>query len=93
MHDGQPDLGHYLDHASTSPLRPEARAAMIDVLGAPLGPPGAYCDLDEFYRRGLAQGLDLHQRQERGFLPGDLVQEIRALSHPPLPSVSSNSMP
>ncbi|MFE2810721.1 hypothetical protein ACFXGG_09770 [Streptomyces nigra] len=56
-----------------------------DVLGAPLGPPGAYCDLDEFYRRGLAQGLDLHQRQERGFLPGDLVQEIRALSHPPLP--------
>ncbi|MFJ8629797.1 hypothetical protein [Streptomyces sp. NPDC093568] len=56
-----------------------------DVLGAPLGPPGDYVDLDEFYRRGLGQGLDLHQQQERGFLPGDLVQEIRALSHPPLP--------
>ncbi|MET9828111.1 hypothetical protein ABZ078_02110 [Streptomyces sp. NPDC006385] len=56
-----------------------------DVLGAPLGPPGAFCDLDEFYRRGLSHGLDLHQQQERGFLPGGLVQEIRALSHPPLP--------
>ncbi|MEU9733454.1 hypothetical protein [Streptomyces sp. NPDC048002] len=56
-----------------------------DILGAPLRPPGDYVDLDEFYRRGLHQGLDLHQRQERGFLPGGLVEEIRALSHPPLP--------
>ncbi|MGW6909513.1 vWA domain-containing protein [Streptomyces sp. NPDC054940] len=56
-----------------------------DVLGAPLGPPGDHVDLDEFYRRGLCQGLDLHQQQERGFLPGGLVEEIRALSHPPLP--------
>ncbi|MGW1957178.1 vWA domain-containing protein [Streptomyces sp. NPDC001920] len=56
-----------------------------DVLGAPLGPPGDTCDLDGFYRRGLSHGLDLHQQQERGFLPGGLVQEIRALSHPPLP--------
>jgi predicted metal-dependent peptidase len=56
-----------------------------DVLGGPLGSPRDYVDLDEFYRRGLAQGLDLHQQQERGFLPGGLVEEIRALSHPPLP--------
>ncbi|MGW9027762.1 vWA domain-containing protein [Streptomyces sp. NPDC055722] len=56
-----------------------------DVLGAPLRSPGDYVDLDEFYRRGLANGLDLHQQQERGFLPGGLVEEIRALSHPPLP--------
>ncbi|MGW0874937.1 vWA domain-containing protein [Streptomyces sp. NPDC002740] len=56
-----------------------------DILGAPLGPPHDYVDLDGFYRRGLAQGLDLHQRQERGLLPGGLVEEIRALSHPPLP--------
>ena len=56
-----------------------------DILGGPLGSPRDYVDLDEFYRRGLAQGLDLHQRQERGFLPGGLVEEIRALSHPPLP--------
>ncbi|MER7561847.1 hypothetical protein ABTZ93_02650 [Streptomyces sp. NPDC097941] len=56
-----------------------------DILGGPLGSPRDYVDLDEFYRRGLARGLDLHQRQERGFLPGGLVEEIRALSHPPLP--------
>ncbi|MFJ8110599.1 hypothetical protein [Streptomyces sp. NPDC096132] len=56
-----------------------------DVLGAPLGPPRACVDLDGFYRRGLAQGFDLHQREERGYLPGGLVEEIRALSHPPLP--------
>ncbi|MFJ6701807.1 MULTISPECIES: hypothetical protein [unclassified Streptomyces] len=56
-----------------------------DVLGAPIGPPGARVDLDEFYRRGLGQGLDLHRSQGRGHLPGGLVEEIRALSHPPLP--------
>ncbi|MEU1513425.1 hypothetical protein ABZ490_14915 [Streptomyces sp. NPDC005811] len=56
-----------------------------DVLGGPLGPPRDCVDLDGFYRRGLAHGLDLHQREERGFLPGGLVEEIRALSHPPLP--------
>ncbi|OIJ67857.1 DUF2201 family putative metallopeptidase [Streptomyces mangrovisoli] len=56
-----------------------------DVLGGPLGPPGPYVDLDAFYRRGLGHGLDLHQHQERGLLPGGLVEEIRALTHPPLP--------
>src|SRR5690606_29076258 len=59
-----------------------------DILGGPLGPvgaPGDCVDLDGFYRRGLAQGLDLHDRPGRGFLPGGLVEEIRALSHPPVP--------
>jgi len=42
-------------------------------------------DLDTFYRRALAQGLSYHQEQERGFLPAGLVEEIRALSHPPIP--------
>ena len=31
---------HYLDHASTSPLRPEALAAMTTWLGQPVGDPG-----------------------------------------------------
>ncbi|RST03464.1 hypothetical protein E2C00_22615 [Streptomyces sp. WAC05374] len=57
-----------------------------DILGAPLGGrPHAYVDLDEFYRRGLAQGLDLHLSGERGLLPAGLVEEIRALAHPPVP--------
>jgi predicted metal-dependent peptidase len=65
-----------------STLRGKGRG---DILGGPLRAPGECVDLDEFYRRGLAHGLDLHEGQERGFLPGGLVQEIRALSHPPLP--------
>jgi len=32
-------LSHYLDHASTSPLRPEARAAMLGALDLPFGDP------------------------------------------------------
>ncbi|MER6211364.1 DUF2201 family putative metallopeptidase [Streptomyces sp. NPDC001642] len=56
-----------------------------DILGGPLGSPRDYVDLDEFYRRGLARGLDLHRQHERGFLPGGLIEEIRTLSHPPLP--------
>jgi predicted metal-dependent peptidase len=42
-------------------------------------------DLDAFYRRCLAQGLELHLTQGRGLLPAGLVEEIRALDHPPIP--------
>ncbi|GAA2126653.1 vWA domain-containing protein [Streptomyces synnematoformans] len=60
-----------------------------DVLGEPLvprDPAAAYTDLDEFYRRGLQRGLDLHERDpDRGLLPAGLVEEIRALAQPPLP--------
>lgn len=55
-----------------------------DVLGEPLGTPRDYVDLDDFYRRGLQQGLELHRR-ERGLLPAGLVEEIRALAHPHCP--------
>jgi predicted metal-dependent peptidase len=41
--------------------------------------------LDDFYRRALGQGLAYHEEQGRGFLPGGLVEEIRALSQPPIP--------
>jgi len=42
-------------------------------------------DLDSFYRRALSQGLEYHRQQGRGYLPEGLVEEIRALSHPPIP--------
>lgn len=42
-------------------------------------------DLDAFYRRALLAGLDLHQSGGRGLLPAGLVEEIKALSHPPIP--------
>ncbi|UQX03870.1 hypothetical protein [Streptomyces sp. RerS4] len=58
-----------------------------DILGEPLahGAGQPYPDLDELYRRGLARGLDLHVYGERGLLPAGLIQEIRALAHPPVP--------
>ncbi|MEU1277089.1 hypothetical protein [Streptomyces sp. NPDC005805] len=58
-----------------------------DILGDALPHPGSrpYTDLDEFYRRGLTQGFELHSAGERGLLPAGLVQEIRALAHPPVP--------
>ncbi len=46
---------------------------------------GAGLTLDEFYRRSLAQGLEYHHLQGRGLLPAGLVEEIRALSQPPIP--------
>ncbi|MFD0342172.1 hypothetical protein ACFVH0_26445 [Streptomyces sp. NPDC127117] len=56
-----------------------------DILGEPLRPPKDYVDLDTFYRRGLTQGFDLHRQSERSTLPAGLVEEIRALTQPPLP--------
>jgi predicted metal-dependent peptidase len=42
-------------------------------------------DLDAFYRRCLGQGLAYHEANNRGYLPAGLVEEIRALSQPPIP--------
>jgi predicted metal-dependent peptidase len=41
--------------------------------------------LDDFYRRALAQGLSYHNQEGRGLLPADLIEEIEALSQPPIP--------
>ncbi|MGW1882455.1 vWA domain-containing protein [Streptomyces sp. NPDC001970] len=56
-----------------------------DILGEPLRAPAAPVDLDEFYRRALLNGHELHTGHERGLLPAGLVEEIRALAHPPVP--------
>ena len=42
-------------------------------------------DLDEFYRRALAAGLELHRCAVRGLVPAGLVEAINALAHPPIP--------
>ncbi|MBO5153255.1 MAG: hypothetical protein J6C00_02745 [Eubacterium sp.] len=41
--------------------------------------------LDEFFKNSLREGLDYHITHERGYLPAGLVEEIRALSMPPIP--------
>jgi predicted metal-dependent peptidase len=40
---------------------------------------------EEWVRMQLARGLDLHRTRSRGFLPGDMEQEIESLSQPPIP--------
>lgn len=40
--------------------------------------------LDEFYRRALATGLEMHTRSGRGLVPAGLVEAINALAHPPI---------
>ncbi len=42
-------------------------------------------DLDEFYRQCLMQGLLMHEEQQRGYIAAGLIEEIRALSQPPIP--------
>jgi predicted metal-dependent peptidase len=42
-------------------------------------------DLDGFYRQALSQGLEYHLAEGRGYLPAGLIEEIRALSQPPIP--------
>ena len=56
-----------------------------DILPGRLGGPAHGVDLDEFYRRCLANGIDYHRGQGRGLLPAGLVEEIRALTEPPVP--------
>lgn len=52
-------LGHYLDHASTSPLRPEARAAMAEAIDAPLGDPSRLHDVGMRARASLEQAREV----------------------------------
>jgi predicted metal-dependent peptidase len=59
-------------------------------LGEMMGAPEAHAhshasDLDDFYRRAMSQGLEYHLSEERGYLPAGLIEEIRALSQPPIP--------
>lgn len=41
--------------------------------------------LDDFYKHALMQGLEYHVNNERGTIPSGLIEEIRALSMPPIP--------
>jgi predicted metal-dependent peptidase len=40
--------------------------------------------LDDFYQRCLITGLEYHESAGRGYLPAGLIEEIRALSQPPI---------
>lgn len=56
---GQVAARHYLDHASTSPTRPEAVAAMVRLLQEPGGDPG------RIHTEGLTARVDVEQAREQ----------------------------
>ena len=41
-------------------------------------------DLDSFYCSAMQQGLEFHQQNGRGYLPAALIEEIHAMSRPPI---------
>ncbi|MCM1187943.1 MAG: VWA-like domain-containing protein [bacterium] len=68
-------------------LRKYRRMLKHDIL---FGPPDwqdsrDFVDLDNWCRSAIQRGLDFHQVHDRGYLPAGLVEEIRALSQPPIP--------
>ena len=67
-------------------LRKYKRMAKHDIL---FGPPDwldskDFVDLDAWCRSAIQRGLDFHDAHSRGWLPAGLVEEIRALSQPPM---------
>ncbi len=54
-----------------------------DILGETLKKSGT-TSLDDFCRNALLQGLEYQTQNERGFIPAGLIEEIRALSMPPI---------
>jgi predicted metal-dependent peptidase len=61
------------------------RAGMGDIIGIESLSSGPAMTLDDAVRRALYQGLEYHEQQSRGYLPADLVEEIRAMNQPPIP--------
>lgn len=41
--------------------------------------------LDEFCKNALRSGLEYHESSNRGYVPAGLIEEIKALSMPPIP--------
>lgn len=68
-------------------LRKYRRMARRDILFGPPDWQGSrdFVDLDAWCRSAIQRGLDYHQVHGRGYLPEGLVEEIRALSQPPIP--------
>lgn len=71
----------------TANLRKYKRMAQHDLL---FDPPDwfdskSFTDLDAWCRSAIQRGLDYHESHDRGYLPAGLVEEIRALSQPPIP--------
>ncbi len=62
----------YLDHAATSPLRPEARAALLEVLEAPLGNPTGAHRASRHARKLVDEARD-QMAAALGCAPGEVI--------------------
>ena len=67
-----PDQLTYLDHAATTPLRPEARAAMLPWLGERFGNPSGAHRVARAARRAVDEARDV-VAEVVGCRPGDVV--------------------
>ncbi len=57
-----------------------------DILGGGYKPNSEdVVSLDDFCRNALRAGLEYHEEKNRGYIPAGLIEEIRALSEPPIP--------
>lgn len=56
-----------------------------DIIGDARGKGANGVSLDDFCRSAMQQGLEYHISSDRGFIPAGLIEEIRALSMPPIP--------
>lgn len=56
-----------------------------DIIGDSRGKAANGVTLDDFCRSAMQQGLEYHISSERGLIPAGLIEEIRALSMPPIP--------
>ena len=41
-------------------------------------------EIDAYYRSAIQRGLDYHQQRGRGELPGNFIEEVRAINQPPI---------
>jgi hypothetical protein len=80
-------VGDMRTYRKLATLRDRPGAGLGDILhdGGEWWKHGDGPELDEFYRRALNRGLSYHGYENRGYLPEGLIEEIRALSHPPIP--------
>lgn len=56
-----------------------------DIIGDSAGRRANGTSLDDFCRSAMQQGLEYHINSGRGLIPAGLIEEIRALSMPPIP--------
>lgn len=72
-------------YAKLDTFRGNGKRDIIDSSNRPVKGFRDAVSLDEFCSSALMQGLEYHETHGRGLIPAGLIEEIRALSMPPIP--------